>query len=40
MGPWTFDREMLVRAVGVDDRRDDGVEIGGWIADYINWRLR
>jgi hypothetical protein len=40
MGPWAFDREPVVRAVGVDDRRDDGVKIGGGIANYIDWRLR
>lgn len=34
-----FDREPVVCAVGVYDRRDDGVKVGGWIANYIDWRL-
>lgn len=39
MGSRAFDWEPVVRTVGVDDRRDDGVKIGRGIADYIDWRL-
>lgn len=39
MGSWAFDREPVVRAVGIDDRRDDGVEVSGGIANYIDWRI-